>query len=201
MTRPAAEVELDERMQNLETLIEEFEQQADPAARARLSEILQTLLEFHGAGLRKILAALAEFGEAGREIIGKFAGDGLISNLLVLHDLHPDDVQSRVERGLDSVRPYLASHGGRVELVGFSDEGMVQLRLEGSCHGCPSSRVTLKNSVETAVYAAAPEVTGIEVQGLDDESQAPPASGFVPLNDLTTKSKKPVYENCGIPSA
>ena len=69
----------------------------------------------------------------------------------------------RVEAALDSVRPYLGSHGGDVELLEVADDGVVRLRLLGSCNSCPSSSVTLELAVEDAIEAAAPEVASIEV--------------------------------------
>jgi Fe-S cluster biogenesis protein NfuA len=72
-----------------------------------------------------------------------------------------------VRRALDKVRPYLHSHGGDVELLGIS-EGTVRLHLEGSCHGCPSSQVTLQTTIERAIYEAAPDVVAIEVDGLSE---------------------------------
>jgi Thioredoxin-like proteins and domains len=55
-----------------------------------------------------------------------------------------------------------------VELIGVTPEGGIKLRLEGNCNGCPSSRITLKSSIEEAIYAAAPDVTGLEVEGAVD---------------------------------
>jgi Fe-S cluster biogenesis protein NfuA/nitrite reductase/ring-hydroxylating ferredoxin subunit len=83
--------------------------------------------------------------------------------LLLVHDLHPYDVTTRVEQALEGVRPYLGSHGGDVELLEVSDDGVVRLQLLGSCDGCASSSVTLKLAVEGAIEAAAPEVVSIEV--------------------------------------
>jgi Fe-S cluster biogenesis protein NfuA/nitrite reductase/ring-hydroxylating ferredoxin subunit len=82
---------------------------------------------------------------------------------LLVHDLHPYDVTTRVEHALDNVRPYLGSHGGDVELLEVSGD-VVRLRLLGSCDGCPSSSVTLKLAVEGAIEAAAPEIISIEVE-------------------------------------
>ena len=62
-----------------------------------------------------------------------------MAGLLLVHGLHPYDVQTRVARALDSVRPYLGSHGGDVELLGVDAEGVVTLRMLGNCDGCPSS--------------------------------------------------------------
>jgi Fe-S cluster biogenesis protein NfuA len=77
-------------------------------------------------------------------------------------------LETRVRNALESVKPRLGLHGGNVELIGVTSEGGIKLRLEGNCHGCPSSRVTLKSSIEEAVYAAAPDVTALEVEGAVD---------------------------------
>ena len=88
--------------------------------------------------------------------------DDLIASLLLVHGLHPDDVHTRVATALDSVRPYLGSHGGDVRLLDVT-AGVVSLELTGSCRSCPSSSVTLELAVEDAVRSAAPEIESIEV--------------------------------------
>jgi Fe-S cluster biogenesis protein NfuA len=101
---------------------------------------------------------------SGPSAVSEFAADGLVASLLLLHGLHPVDFGTRVRSALDSVRPLLRSHGGGVELLGVAD-GVVRLRLEGSCHGCPSSAQTLRDAIETALYEAAPDLAGLEVEG------------------------------------
>jgi Fe-S cluster biogenesis protein NfuA len=91
--------------------------------------------------------------------------DELVAHLLLLHGLHPVPIHDRVSAALDSVRPYLATHGGGVELLGI-EQGVVSLRLEGACHGCPSSALTLRAAVEEAVIKAAPDVERIEADGV-----------------------------------
>jgi Fe-S cluster biogenesis protein NfuA len=86
--------------------------------------------------------------------------DSLVASMFLLHSLHPDDIETRVQRGLESVRPYLKSHGGDCELIVVQD-GVVRLRLHGSCGSCPSSSLTLKNAVEDALYEAAPDIKEI----------------------------------------
>ena len=81
----------------------------------------------------------------------------------MVHGLHPLDIETRVARALDGVRPYLHSHGGDVELVEITGAGVVRLQLTGSCDGCPSSALTLELAVQGAVRDAAPEVTEIEL--------------------------------------
>jgi Fe-S cluster biogenesis protein NfuA len=102
-------------------------------------------------------------------MLDRLAADDLVSALLALHGLHPRSVEERVNRALDEVRPYLGSHAGGVTLVGVDGDGVVRLRLEGSCDGCPSSLQTVRTAVEGAVADAAPEVTGVEVEGVVPE--------------------------------
>ena len=108
------------------------------------------------------------------------AADDLVSHLLLLHDLHPVDLEARVARGLAEVRPYLESHGGNVELVAVED-GVARVRLQGSCRTCPSSAATLRSAVEAAVLRAAPDLLGITAE----EPRAEPA-GFVSTDALLT---------------
>jgi Fe-S cluster biogenesis protein NfuA len=89
---------------------------------------------------------------------------------LILHSLHPLDLEARVRGALEKVKPRLGLHGGSVEVIGVTPEGGIKLRLEGNCNGCPSSRITLKSSIEEAIYAAAPDVTRLEVEGAVDNS-------------------------------
>jgi Fe-S cluster biogenesis protein NfuA len=153
-----------ERLQQLDSLLREAEQAADPAARTRLQQIVQALLELHGTALDRLLARLDDAGAPGHGILESCAQDDVVSGLLLLHGLHPHDVDQRVRHALDSVRPYLRSHGGNVELLEIQGE-IVRLRLEGSCHHCPSSSVTMQQTIEEAIYARAPEITAIELDG------------------------------------
>jgi Fe-S cluster biogenesis protein NfuA len=119
-------------------------------------------------------ALVALYGEAlGRVVAGADpVEDELLSHLLLVHDLHPVDAETRVRRALDEVRPYLGSHGGDVELLGVED-GVARVRLEGTCNGCPSSTVTLRNAIEEAIMRAAPELEGIEAEGVAEPQPQP----------------------------
>lgn len=132
-------------------------------ARERAEELVRLVTDLYGAGLERFMDLLYESGHLDDDLLAQMAGDELLSSLLMIHGLHPYDVQTRVEQALESVRPYLGSHGGDVELLEVTEEGTVRLRLLGSCDGCPSSSVTLKLAVEGAIEAAAPEVNVIEV--------------------------------------
>ncbi len=165
-------------------------------ARERAEELVRLVAELYGAGLERILDITYEAGQLTDEVLAALAADDLVASLLLVHGLHPYDVGQRVEQALESVRPYLGSHGGDVELLEVSDEGTVRLRLLGSCDGCPSSSVTLKLAVEGAIEAAAPEITGIEVEDAEPSG----AETLIPVSSLrsrleeTTSSWEPVAD-------
>jgi Fe-S cluster biogenesis protein NfuA len=170
-----------ERIQRVETLLQEIEGTADLAVRARVQELVQTLLDYHGAGVARILDHLAEAGEAGRSITAALAGDDLVGSMLLLYGLHPLDFETRVRQALDRVRPAFRGHGATIELVN-TGAGVVRLRVEANGHVCTSSAGTLQKMIEEAIYGAAPEVAGIEVEGL--ASPAGPATSFVSVEEM-----------------
>jgi Fe-S cluster biogenesis protein NfuA/nitrite reductase/ring-hydroxylating ferredoxin subunit len=135
-----------------------------PVARERAEELVRLVVELYGAGLERLLDLAHEQGALDDALLEALAADELVSSLLLVHGLHPYGVHERVERALESVRPYLGSHGGDVRLLGVTHEGVVRLALLGSCDGCASSAVTLELAVEDAIRAAAPEVAGVEVE-------------------------------------
>ena len=149
----------------IEELINALSAAADSAVAAQARELVQALLELHGVTLERTLEIVHENDPT---LVDKLADDPLVSNLLILHGLHPLDLEARVRGALEKVKPRLGLHGGSVEVVGVTPEGGIKLRLEGNCNGCPSSRITLKSSIEEAIYAAAPDVTGLEVEGAVD---------------------------------
>jgi Fe-S cluster biogenesis protein NfuA/nitrite reductase/ring-hydroxylating ferredoxin subunit len=159
-------------------------------ARERAEELVRTVADLYGAGLERVLDILHEMGRLDDDVLGRLAADSTVSSLLLVHGLHPYDITTRVEKALESVRPYLGSHGGDVELLDVSDEGVVRLRLLGSCDGCPSSSVTLTLAVERAVEAAAPEVTSIEVETAADEAPAKPGS-LISIDSLRSRITEP----------
>jgi Fe-S cluster biogenesis protein NfuA len=162
---------LHERIRRIETLLHEVEKFKDPDARRRTQEIVQALMDLHGSALEKILDKIASGGEDGLKLINSLAQDPIIESVMLLYGLHPLDLDARVGQALEKVRPYLHSHGGNVELLGIVD-GVVRLRLQGSCHGCPSSAQTLKQTIEEAINERAPDATAIEVEG--EITQSPP---------------------------
>src|SRR5262249_60381979 len=137
------------------------------AAAAAAGGLARLVVGLSGGGRAAIRAAVAGEGAAGRAIVDRLTADPLVEGLLLLHGLHPLDTDARIQRALDQVRPYLGSHAGGVQYLGVRD-GVARLRLEGSCHGCPSSTVTVRLAIEGAVQDAAPEVTEVVVEGMTE---------------------------------
>ncbi len=161
-TEQHAPEELVERVQELLGSLDEI---ADPVAQQRVQELIGTVLELYGAGLERVLGIVSDAGDVALPIRQALLDDGVVSSLLLIHGLYPISLEERVLEALDSVRPFLASHGGNVEFVGI-DEGVAHLKLEGSCNGCPSSAATLENALKEAIDATAPDLLGLKVEGV-----------------------------------
>lgn len=157
MASTLADSEVRERVARVESLLAAIESD-EPALSA-----LAAVVDLYGEGLRRLVDAGLPDGSL---------EDELVVHLLVLHDLHPDSVETRVERALEEVQPYLRSHGGGVELVDVTD-GVAHLRLQGTCNGCPSSTATMKLAIEEAVGRTAPEIERVEAEGVAKPGPSP----------------------------
>jgi len=71
-------------------------------------------------------------------------------------------MKKEVEEAIDEIRPGLQSHGGDIELVGITEDNIVQVRLRGACAGCPGAAMTLKNGVERIIKEKVPQIKGVE---------------------------------------
>ena len=154
-----------ELIETVEARLERAEALPDPAARDAAVGVAQGLLELYGEGLERIVGILAARDDDGA-LAAACADDELIAHLLLVHDLHPVPVEERVQAALDEVRPYLDSHGGDVELVGVRD-GVVTLRMAGSCNGCASSAATLELAIEESIRGRAPEVEEVRAEAME----------------------------------
>jgi Fe-S cluster biogenesis protein NfuA/nitrite reductase/ring-hydroxylating ferredoxin subunit len=160
------------KVELVEMLLEQVDALPDPDARDVATELVQALLDLYGEALARMVEEVAE--------PAALVDDELVSHLLMLHDIHPVPLATRVRGALDEVRPYLESHGGNVELVSITD-GVVLLRMEGSCSGCPSSTMTLKLAIEDAIQKAAPDVVSIEAEGATAPAPSPALIELSPL--------------------
>ena len=156
--------------ERVEALLAELRTRAGPQAGDAAEELVGCLVELYGAGLTAIVAILGADPDAGPRLLDALAGDPLVESLLLVHDLHPLDADTRIGRALEAVRSRLGSHAGVIEYLGIDDQGVAGLRLTASGHGCGSSPSTARQAVEEAVAEAAPEVAGVHVE----EVTAPP---------------------------
>jgi Fe-S cluster biogenesis protein NfuA len=165
------------RLSRLEDVLSQLER--TPGATAGLAlEAVESLAAVYGEALRRIV------DRGGEEVVAALADDELVGHLLVLHDLHPASLPERLDRALDEIRPYVRSHGGAVEIAGVED-GVVTVRMSGSCDGCTGASATLEAGIREALLAAAPEL--VDVVAVDDGGTAhpPPASKpVIPLESL-----------------
>jgi Fe-S cluster biogenesis protein NfuA/nitrite reductase/ring-hydroxylating ferredoxin subunit len=158
------------RVQELQELLESA---PDPSTRELAEELVSAVVQMYGAGLEQILDALLAGGDSGERIAAGLAEDPLVATLLLIHDLHPVPLADRVQDALDSVRPYMESHGGNVELLSL-EHGVARIRLQGSCSDCSASSVTLELAIKQALEDAAPDLEGLEVEGVTAQTAGGP---------------------------
>lgn len=158
-------------IEEIEKLVHRAESLSDPEARSVASGLLQAALEFHAAALERILEI------AGKETVSRIAADDLAASLLLLHDLHPDDLETRVNRAIGKLQGMFLSLGVSLSLAGI-EAGSVRLCFESN-RTWPAAAV--RDSVENAIFQAAPEIESVTIEGIKESVPA----GFVPLSELT----------------
>ncbi|MFF8195804.1 hypothetical protein ACF05L_34205 [Streptomyces bobili] len=150
----AAPVNAEQTGRRVEEVLDRLAASGDPAAAAAAEELVRSLMDYYGAGLARILHLLSS---APDQASAALLGDELVASLLVLHDLHPEDRDTRIARALDSVRE------AALEVVGFDEpSGTLTLRAQeaGGC-GCGSGA---QQAAEAALACFAPEVRALDVQ-------------------------------------
>lgn len=176
------------RVQDLQ---ERLDQTADEATAQLAGELVGALVAMYGTGLERIVEQL-HASEAGMTLAASLAEDPVVATLLLIHDLHPVPLADRVQQALDSVRPYMESHGGDVELLEVHD-GVARIHLRGSCSDCSASSVTLELAVKRALEETAPDLAGLEVEGM-----APQMNGLaLPMAGSPVGAELPILGGAG----
>ncbi len=165
-------------VQRVQDLQARLEASGDTATRDVAEQLVSAIVQMYGAGLERIVDLLAEAGPDGHRLAASLTGDDLVCTLLLIHDLHPVPLEDRVAAALDSVRPYMESHGGNVELVSLQ-EGVATIHLRGSCSDCSASAVTLELAIKQALEEAAPDLEGLEVLGVAPQTTGGPGLPMV----------------------
>ncbi|MFF0286995.1 hypothetical protein [Streptomyces sp. NPDC005262] len=171
---PRRAVDAVEAGQRVEELLDRLTATGDQEVGAAAEDLVRVLMDFYGAGLARIVDRLstpADHGTGGGPLAA-LLDDELVSSLLALHDLHPEDIGTRIARALDSVRD-------PVEVVGFDEEtGILRLRSSseagdgGGC-GCPSTGAAARRSVEDALACFVPEVNQVEMESSATDREPP----------------------------
>jgi Fe-S cluster biogenesis protein NfuA len=176
-----AAVDSERHLARVQELTEALEALPEGHAKDVAEDLIGAIMELYGDGLRRVVGALQEAGAAGQEIHAQLVEDGVVASLLLIHDLFPIDLETRVREALATVRPYMESHGGDVEFLGI-DDGVARLRLEGHCKGCPASAATLELAIKEAIEEAAPDLAGLEVEGVVAPRKPPgPSPGLLQI--------------------
>jgi Fe-S cluster biogenesis protein NfuA len=170
--------------EQIEQLVQRVSALPDEDARTTALELLQSLMDLHGAAVARIVEVLSDSGEAGRSALSKLGSDPLVCGLLVLYGVHPLSLEERVAKAIEKVSPQLHKQSGSIELVGVTD-GVVRVKLQSSAQGCGSSPDKLKSLVEQTIRELAPEVVEIVAEGLPSS-----ISGFVPLNMIQSVTRE-----------
>lgn len=156
---PARTVDAEQAGRRIDEILEHLASTGDRETSAAAEELVRVLMDFYGGGLSRIVRALrAEPGRGSADTLAALLGDELVTSLLVLHDLHPEDTVTRIGRALATVRD-------PVELAGY-DEATGTLRLRATTAGgggCGCGGGT-PQSVEDALACYAPEVTTVETE-------------------------------------
>ncbi len=160
-------------------LVHEIESVADPALRATAKELVQCVMDLHSVGIERILEIVSKAGEAGEAIVKALGRDDLVSSLLVLYNLHPDDFDTRVNRGVEKARQLLARRGATVDVLAISD-GVVRLEFKTVGHSCGSTANELQAIIRESLAETAPDAADIVIESPAEQA----ASGFVPLAKL-----------------
>lgn len=144
--------------------------QLDERARAAAERQRQAIEAFHRSALVTIVRRLRD-DDRGAELLMELAGEPDVHAVLLLHGILRPDPTARAAQVLASVRPYLESHGGDVELVKV-EQGVAWVKLHGACSGCSMSAVTLKQGVEEALTSAIPEIVRVDTVPADPQDDA-----------------------------
>lgn len=163
------EQDAEELLGQLGALVEELEQYPDTEVREKSLDIVQIILNLHGEGLRRMLATFESL-PLKSEIYARLLGDEVIRALLTIHDLLPEELETRVAKAVEELRPFLISQGCDVKLLSVED-GRALLRLMRSGKGAPPV-AALKLEIEKVFDVAAPDLLGIDIEGVAEQVEA-----------------------------
>ena len=171
--------EFQEQVRQLGKLITQFDEMPEGPQKTACKELVQLLMDVHGAGLDRIMEIVFESEGPGPAIVDQLGQDTVTSSLLLLYSLHPQDLETRVLQAIDRMRPRLRKLSCSVDLAAIND-CVVQVRIAAASHSCGSSSKDIRAIVEDGIFELAPDIASLEILGLEE----PSSSGFVALESL-----------------
>lgn len=132
----------------------------DEPARSTAQALKSAIEDLNREAFKRLIRLLKDDPAAGARL-REALGDPVIYAVLLFHGLVREPLEARVHKALNEVRPFMHEHGGDVELVAIKAPDTVELRLVGSCHGCPASSQTLTEGVERALREHCPEIVHV----------------------------------------
>lgn len=168
-----------EQIKRLSELVAQLEQMPDSPQKTASKDLVQLLMEVHAQGLQRLLEIVFESSQTGGGLIDRLGKDDVVGGLLLLYSLHPDALETRVETALEKIRARLHKLACAIDLVSV-DQGAVLVRVTKSGHSCGSSADGLRNLVEDGMFELAPDITSLEILGLEEQTPA----GFVRVESL-----------------
>jgi len=172
--------DLEDLLERLEALLGEVEGLEGPE-RDRIYELLDGVDALHRMALDRLATAL------GPERLAEVrAADPAVAWLLDAYGAGVDQ-RAAADSALESIRPYIHSHGGAVQVMEAAG-GVVRVRLSGACSGCTASAVTLQRGVEEALRERVPGFVAMEVEEVDAPSHPPPGPTLLQIERLPPRA-------------
>jgi hypothetical protein len=171
------DTEVQTRIKRIETLVRHCDAISDPVVRRNVRELLEALLELHATALDRLLTLVSERETEVPGLIDRLAQDQFVGHLLILHGLHPVDLETRAEGALAGIESILRGYGVRAEIVGVPD-GAVRVHVRGASSGAVANAT--RAAIEEALSEKAPDAASIVILGLEQFN----APNFIALDQI-----------------
>jgi hypothetical protein len=172
----------------LQELLAKFETLGDPAARAAVRQLVQVVIDLHGRGLSDLLGIVQDAGSQPADtLLARFTANPAVRGMLLLHELHPEDLATRASKAVERLRPHLGVRGVRADLIGVEDDVVrVRVTASGQKNQRPSA-MELQREIENTVLEMTPDAADLIIEGLEAAGGA--SEAYVALSAITKRSQ------------
>lgn len=190
--QPATELAYRDILDRVSELVSGLLEHADPSVAAAAEELVDWLDVYHREGLGRLVEMIRHW--RGELFLEQAALDPVVGELLATYSLGVDVDQATTDRvvqlALDEVRPYVHSHGGEIEVLSVA-EGVVRLRMHGTCNGCTAAGDTVADRIEVALREHWIDFRRVELEEPTAEAHPPPRPGQV-VTGLSIATGRPL---------